>query len=219
MAFNELGSVEATIRELLGCLRQACISFEIVVVDDGSRDGTSILVDRVVADIPEARTIHHNGNAGLGAVYRTGFQHARGELVTFFPADGQFPANIIPTFLSAIESRDIVLGYLPERNDSILGRALSWVERWLYSWFLGPIPQFQGVLMFRRVLLDDLHLHSNGRGWVVLMEFIIRATRCGARTISLPTPVRPRLSGRSKVTNIRTIKANLWELWKLRGTV
>jgi glycosyltransferase involved in cell wall biosynthesis len=219
MAFNELESVEGTILELLNCLREGSASFEVLIIDDGSSDGTSLLVDRLVTEIPEARAIHHEMNAGLGAVYRTGFKRARGELVTFFPADGQFPAAIIPVFLSAIDGRDMVLGYLPERNDSNLGRALSWCERRLYSWLLGPVPRFQGVLMFRRRLLEDLQLRSSGRGWVVLMEFIIRATRLGARTISLPTPVRPRMNGRSKVTNLSTIKANLRELWKLRGTV
>lgn len=219
MAFNEVESVEHTIHELLDCLRQQDTSFEILVIDDGSIDGTSAIVDRLTADIPEVCVVHHEVNRGLGAVYRTGFERARGELLTFFPADGQFPASIIPAFLHAMDGRDMVLGYLPERTDSMLGRALSWGERRLYSWLLGPVPRFQGVLMFRRRLLESIDLHSDGRGWVVLMELIIRVTRLGAKTANLPTPVRPRRAGHSKVTNLRTINANLRELWKLRGTV
>jgi dolichol-phosphate mannosyltransferase len=219
MAFNEAESVEATINELLDCLRRQHLSFEILVVDDGSVDGTSTIVDRLTAEIPEVRVIHHEFNRGLGPVYRTGFGCARGDLLTFFPADGQFPASIIPAFIHAMDGRDMVLGYLPERTDSMLGRALSWGERRLYSWLLGPFPRFQGVLMFRRRLLERVRLQSDGRGWVVLMELIIRATRLGAKTASLPTSVRPRRTGHSKVTNLRTINANLRELWKLRGRV
>ena len=219
MAFNEAESVEPTIHELLDCLRQQDTSFEILVIDDGSTDGTSAIVDRLTADIPELCVIHHELNRGLGAVYRTGFGCARGDLLTFFPADGQFPASIIPAFLRAMTGRDMVLGYLPERTDSMLGRTLSWGERRLYSLLFGPVPRFQGVLMFRRRLLESVDLHSDGRGWVVLMEFIIRVTRLGAKTASLPTSVRPRRTGHSKVTNLRTINANLRELWKLRGRV
>lgn len=219
MAFNEVESVEPTVHELLDCLRQQDTSFEILVIDDGSSDGTSAIVDRLSADLPEVRVVHHEINRGLGAVYRSGFEHARGGLLTFFPADGQFPASIIPTFLLAMDGRDMVLGYLPERVDSMLGQALSWVERRLYAWLLGPVPRFQGVLMFRRRLLDTVELRSDGRGWVVLMELIIRLTRLGVKTASLPTPVRPRRTGHSKVTNLRTVSANLRELWKLRGWV
>jgi glycosyltransferase involved in cell wall biosynthesis len=219
MAFNEVESVDLTVHELLDCLRQQNESFEILVIDDGSVDGTSALVDRLTADIPEVRVVHHEVNRGLGAVYRSGFEYARGDLLTFFPADGQFPASIIPEFLRAMDGREMVLGYLPDRTDSMLGRALSWGERRLYSWLLGPVPRFQGVLMFRRRLLESIDLYSEGRGWVVLMELIVRVTRLGAKTISLPTSVRPRRTGHSKVTNLRTINANLRELWKLRGRV
>jgi glycosyltransferase involved in cell wall biosynthesis len=219
MAFNEAESVEPTVHELLDCLRQQDASFEILVVDDGSVDGTSAIVDSLTADIPEVWVVHHEVNRGLGAVYRSGFECARGDLLTFFPADGQFPASIIPAFLRAMDGRDMVLGYLPDRTDSMLGRALSWVERRLYSWLLGPVPRFQGVLMFRSRLLESIDLHSDGRGWAVLMELIIRVTRLGAKTASLPTSVRPRRTGHSKVMNLRTINANLRELWKLRGKV
>jgi hypothetical protein len=80
----------------------------------------------------------------------------------------------------------------------------------------GSLPRFQGVLMFRRSLLDELELKSTGRGWTVLMELIIRASRGGYRLVSVPTEMRPRMSGKSKVNNLRTIWANLKQVFALR---
>jgi len=71
--------------------------------------------------------------------------------------------------------------------------------------------------MFRRGLLDRFAPRCAGRGWGILMEFIIRVYRSEAVTVSVPTSYRPRSKGRSKVTNWRTIRANLTELWMVRG--
>lgn len=69
--------------------------------------------------------------------------------------------------------------------------------------------------MFRRTLRDELELKSTGRGWAVLMELIIRASSGGYRLVSVPTELRPRMSGESKVNNLFTIWANLSEICAL----
>jgi hypothetical protein len=78
------------------------------------------------------------------------------------------------------------------------------------------MPRFQGIMMIRRELLRDIPLSSTGRGWAVVMEFILKAARAGARIDSVPTTVRPRSHGESKVNNWRTIVANLRQLLTLR---
>lgn len=216
MAYNEAANVEPVAREIAGALAALGRRCELLIVDDGSTDGTGALADRLAGELPGARVIHHRPNRGLGGVYRTGFAEARGALLTFFPADGQFPATIIPLFVAAMEGVDMVLGYLPERRGALPARALSRIEKMIYRLLFGPMPKFQGVLMFRRALLDDLELKSTGRGWAVLMELIIRAARGGYRLVSVPTTLRPRLSGVSKVNNLRTIWANLRQVVGLR---
>jgi len=69
--------------------------------------------------------------------------------------------------------------------------------------------------MFRQTLLQEFELKSTGRGWAVLMELIVRASRGGYRIISEPTEMRPRMSGRSKVNNLATILANLKQVLTL----
>ena len=216
MAWNEAASLAAVAREIqaeLTCLGE---SYEILVVDDGSTDGTSLIADELAATLPGLRAHHHGQNRGLGAVYRSGFALARGELVTFFPADGQFPASILGDYLPAMADTDIILGLLPDRGGPLTARALSLGERLLLRALFGRFPRFQGILMFRRELLRDTVLVSQGRGWTVLMEFILRKARSGARIKNMPISMRPRASGDSKVNNLRSIASNLRQVLALR---
>ena len=211
-----------------------------IIVDDGSDDGTGAVADELAggaSDEPANQApgespghapdespghastvsaIHHEANLGLGGVYRTGFAAARGRYLTFFPADGQFPATIIEQFVPLMESHDLVMGYLPERPTTVTARALSWIERVLYRVLFGSFPQFQGIFMVRRALLEEIDLYSSGRGWGIVMELVLKTTRGDYRTVSVPTEIRPRTTGRSKVRNLRTIWANLKQLLTIR---
>lgn len=216
MTYNEVATLEQTVAEIRGELERLGRPWEILIIDDGSTDGSGARADAIAAADPRHRVLHHLVNGGLGAVYRSGFTTARGALVTFFPADGQFPASIIPEFRGAIDGVDMVLGLLPKRTDSALGHVLSTVEKGLYRILVGVMPPFQGILLFRRSLLTGMPLRSTGRGWGILMEFLLRAHRGGATYVNRMTALRPRTVGRSKVNNLRTITANLRQLLLLR---
>ena len=215
MAYDEVHSLEAVVDEIRAEVERAGVAVEVLVVDDGSTDGTGALADEIARRHEAVRVVHHDPNEGLGGVYRTGLREARGALLTFFPADAQFPAEIIGQFLPLTEAHDMVLGYLPQRDDSLVAKGLSGVERVLYRVLFGGFPRFQGVLMFRTAILRDLTLVSAGRGWAIVMELILRADRAGYRLHSAPTGWRPRAHGRSKVNNVRTILANVKQLAEL----
>ena len=212
MAYNEVASLEATTAEIATTIDRIGASAEILIVDDGSTDGTAALADKLRQGAPRIRVVHHPKNLGLGGVYRTGFREARGRYVTFFPADGQFPAPIIQLFFPLVANADMVLGYLPNQEHSLTGKLLSATERILYRQMFGAFPRFQGILMFRRSMLRELPLTSTGRGWSILMELILRAARGQYRLRSVPTEYRPRRFGKSKVTNLKTVSANFGEL-------
>jgi dolichol-phosphate mannosyltransferase len=208
MNYNEAATLEPVVREIL-----ATGPDEVLIIDDGSIDDSSAVADRLASEDQRVRVVRHALNEGLGAVYRTGFREASGELLTFFPADGQFPASIVDQFRPHMASSDLVLGYL-DREVTGFPR----VERWLYRVVFGPTPPFQGIFMVRVARLRGLHLRSTGRGWTIVTEMLIRATRSGWRVESHLTPFRPRTAGRSKVRNIRTLVSQLWQtarLWQV----
>jgi glycosyltransferase involved in cell wall biosynthesis len=216
MAWNEAASVAQVAHELHAELVRLGESFEIVLIDDGSSDGTGPIADELARALPGLRVHHHEVNRGLGGVYRTAFAQARGELVTFFPADGQFPASILAGYLPAMADADMILGILPERADGLAGRLLSFAERALLRVLFGDFPRFQGILMFRTELLRGAPLVSQGRGWTVLMELVLRQARAGARMKNVAITMRPRASGTSKVNNLRSIASNLRQVLALR---
>jgi glycosyltransferase involved in cell wall biosynthesis len=221
MAYDEAANLEAVVRELHGAVGAlpGPRADELLIVDDGSRDGTGAVADRLASALPGVRVIHHQVNRGLGGVYRTGFSEAAGELVTFFPADGQFPATIIQAFYPLMHDHDLVLGYLPQRASSPLAKGLSAAEKVLYRLLFGPMPRYQGVFMVRRQVLLGLTLRTTGRGWGVVMEMVLRIFRGPYRVTSVPTTLRPRMSGQSKVNNLRTVWINLKQAVVLRRTL
>lgn len=217
MAFNEEASLEPVTLELLEVLVRSGREYELLIVDDGSTDRTGAIADELAAKHPGVRVHHQAVNGGLGGVYRTGYAQARCDLLTFFPADGQFPATILEQFLPQMHRYDMLLGYVEPRERPLVARTLSLVERVLYTALFGFIPRFQGIMLFRRSLLDEIPLKSTGRGWAVVMELLVRVARAGKRVGSQPTELRPRKAGHSKVNNLRTIYSNTRQLFELRA--
>lgn len=221
MAYNEGQSVRGVLEELDAEMADSGYRHETIVVDDGSTDATRAEALAYAGGRGHVRVLSHPRNRGIGEVYRTGFAAATGTNISFLPADGQFPAGIIREFVPLMRSYDLVLGYLPNRRSSPLAAAFSRIERLMYRVLFGRLPDFQGILMFRRGSLESLGVCVGGRGWQMLMDLIVRAQRAGYRIVSVPNELRPRAAGTSKVTNVRHVWANLrqaarlrWRLWR-----
>ncbi len=207
MAFNEESTIKEVYENVQKSLEGIGGNNEIIVVDDGSSDNTKKFIASIIKE--NDRLISFSTNRGLGSVYRTGFVEAKGEFVTFFPADGQFPASEIKDFYELSQEADLVLGYLPRLKRSLISVFLSNVERLMYKFLFGPMPRFQGLFMLRRQVLEKFELVSDGRGWAIVMELILRVSRSGGVIKNFPGTMFPRKVGQSKVNNWKTIWSNL----------
>jgi glycosyltransferase involved in cell wall biosynthesis len=217
MTYNESASLRDTVIEIQSVLHDIGCPYEILLIDDGSTDGSLEIAEDLAQSSEHTQLIAHEVNRGLGGVYRTGFDNAGCDYITFFPADGQFPAAIIQQFYPHMENVDMVLGYLVNRDASSIVRLLSLGERWLYKLMFGGFPRFQGITMFRQEICDRYTLKSGGRSWTIMMELILRAYKDREiKTISLRTDMRRREHGSSKVVHFRTISHSLKELVLLR---
>jgi dolichyl-phosphate beta-glucosyltransferase len=123
-AFNEEGRLEPTLRDAAGYFRGAGRRVELVVADDGSRDGTCALVSRLAEEIPELRLIRLPANRGKGYAVRTGVVNARGERVLFADADGATPISEVERLDAALDDgADIAIGSRAVARDGVTVRA------------------------------------------------------------------------------------------------
>jgi glycosyltransferase involved in cell wall biosynthesis len=218
-AYNECGNLPQVLPELLAFGRRACRAFEVLVVDDGSRDATAQVLDELARGAPELRVVRHERNRGLTAALRTGFFGAREELVTWVPADGQIPAAELAKLLDAWRGEDLILSTYRHRPDGLKRAVLSRGLRVLLWLATGFRDRLEGTYLFRRALLDELHLVAERSAGSIGFEIGAKARAWGKRIGSTEIECAPRLSGASKVANARNIAAYLVEIWNIRRSL
>ncbi|MFN7953989.1 MAG: glycosyltransferase [bacterium] len=192
---------------------------EVLIVDDGSRDGSGALADRLAHGDPSVRVIHHPENRGYAEVQRACFANARGEWIFLMPADGQVDPACLDALLAAARAPGeaevgLVVGVpaagSPARASStayhLAVAALFGRRSW---WRLGP------CLLVRREIVRRLSLRS--RTPVLMTELAVSVERDGARVCGVPIDVRARAFGTSaRATLYARVPRILVELVKLR---
>lgn len=205
-AYNEAATVEQAVREADAALGALFAEYEILLVDDGSRDDTITIAAHLQLDHPRLRLLRHPANRGYGAALRTGFAAARFDLVAFTDADCQFDLGDLGPLADRAAVVPVVVGYRADRRDPWRRRFLSWGYNRLVRTLLGTgVRDCDCALkVFRRTALADLLPTS--RGFFVNTEMLSRARRLGYAVEELPVAHRPRAGGDSKVS--------LWEVPK-----
>ena len=200
---------------------------EVLVVDDGSPDGTGELADEIAREVPRLHVLHRTGKLGLGTAYIAGFKWGldRGFDYLFeMDADFSHDPEHIPTFLKAIENFDVVLGsrYLHGRVTVVnwpIGRLLlSYFANVYARWVTGvPIADLTGgYKCFRREVLESIPLdavESNGYAFQIEMSF--RAWKRHFRLGEIPIMFVDRDVGESKMSR-QIVREAVWRVWRLR---
>jgi dolichol-phosphate mannosyltransferase len=220
--YNEADNAPMLRADLLPILLQLADrgDVEVVFVNDGSRDDTRPLLERLCVDFREygigARVVSHPTNLGLGAAIRTGFSAARGEVVITTDCDATYRFDEIPKLLDMLvtEELDLVTGsqYHPRGAVAnvpgyrlVLSRGSSWLYRLVVSRRLHTYTSL--FRAYRRPLLDATPFTSNG--FLAGTEIIVNAYLAGYRVGEYPTVLHGRLYGTSKAKLLRTIGAHL----------
>ena len=216
-AFNEEANLEQSVGRVATALAGQTRSFEIIVVDDGSRDGTAALLERLAADHPQLRVVRHTANRGYGAAVRSGFDAARLGWVFLIDADNQFDPAEIGLLLAHAPEADIVAGYRRQRSDPLRRRLNALAFFTLVRLLFGPLGRDVNCAfkLIRRDLLVGMTLHSDGA--LINTELLVLARQMQARIIEVPVHHYPRTAGTPTGAKPRVVLRAFKELLAFRA--
>jgi glycosyltransferase involved in cell wall biosynthesis len=199
-AFNEDANIARAVRNAAAAAGTLVADYEIVVVDDGSRDRTAAVLDGMAGELgPRLVVVRHPRNRGYGAALRSGFAATKGDLVFYTDSDNQFDLTELRDFLPLMADHDAVLGYRIGRQDPWTRRTASAFFNRLSSLAFGMSVRDLNCSfkLFRGDLLRSLPLES--ADFFIDTEMVARMHRGGWRYVQRGVRHFPRTAGRSTV--------------------
>jgi glycosyltransferase involved in cell wall biosynthesis len=225
-AHNEAENIEPLVAEALEVLPALARRFEIIAIDDGSRDGTAELADRLAVRHPgQVRVVHHATNQGYGAALRSGFGASRYGLVAFTDGDRQFRlADLralleraeLPVSATDLATPDTVVGYRLKRADPAIRLAYARVYRICLRLLFGLAVRDVDCAckLFRRGALDGVRLESGGA--FLSAELLIKLRARGRTVVEVGVPHYARTAGTASGANPRVVMRAARDFWRLR---
>lgn len=209
---------KTTLAALQACPR-FCDDLEVIIVNDGSRDRTGEIADRLAAEHCEVRAVHNNPNQGYGGALQRGFREATKEWVFYTDGDGQFDFEEIEKLIPLLQQYDIVSAYRLDRQDSLIRKinAFAWtvlVNLVFRLWLRDIDCAFK---LYPRRLFQEIEMKSKGA--LIDTEILARAKRLGYTIGQVGVHHYPRTAGEQTGANLRVILRAFKELFALRKDI
>jgi len=217
--YNEEANVERVTRAAVAVGRQVADELEVIIVNDGSRDRTGEIADRLAAEIPEVRAVHNRPNQGYGGALARGFKAATKNWIFYTDGDGQFDLGELPRLLPLLETHDVVSCYRLNRQDSWVRKLNAWAWTTLVNvlfglWLRDVDCAFK---IYPKTFIDRIELQS--RGALIDTEMLAKARNLGLRIAQIGVHHYPRTAGRQTGANLRVILRAFKELFRLYGQI
>jgi len=217
-AHNEEANLRGLVEEALATLPSLADTFEIVIVDDGSRDATPRIADELAAADPRVRAVHHPRNLGYGAALRSGFGAARHDLIAFTDGDRQFRVADIGrlTATYAGGGAHVVVGYRIKRADPLVRTLYAKAYRLANRIFFGlRVTDVDcACKLFRRDALDGINVESGGAFFSA--ELLIKLRASGRTVVEVGVPHYSRTAGSPTGAKPRVVFRAMRDFWALR---
>jgi glycosyltransferase involved in cell wall biosynthesis len=215
-AYNEEPNVAAALKRVSDVLQTLNLDYEIILVNDGSRDRTGEIAKSLIGQIPYLIVVEHYPNRGYGGALKAGFAHATKTLIAFVPSDNQFDFGEIRKMLDKIDGVAMVAGYRAHRVDPLIRKfnGFGWnlVVRILFGYLVRDIDC--GFKLFRREILNHVTLYSDGA--MIDTEFLAGLRARGYKIAEVPVTHLPRVAGNPTGANLKVIVRAFRDLFRFR---
>ena len=204
-ALNEEENLEATVVRLIDALTVTVDDYEIIIVDDGSRDATGAIADRLAADHAAVRVLHNSRNTGLGCCYVQGYREASKTFFVYIPGDNTWPYRSLVELFGNLGRADIITSYAINPEVRPLGRRL--ISRFftgiLNLLFGRDLQYFNGLTVYPIEFLRRNPATTFGFGFQA--EVLLKALNTGLSYIEVALPIDERTAGQSKAVTLRNV--------------
>ena len=215
--YNDEHTIAEMVRTADETLAGVTDDYEIIVVNDGSGDGSAGVLEELAKSVPALRVVTHPQNRGYGGALQSGFKAATGDLVFYTDGDGQYDPRELTLLLEALEDGvDVVNGYKTARSDSVVRRVLGGIYNYFAKKVLGiPMRDLDcDFRLFRGEVARRLKLTN--RGGVVCAQMMQQVYGGGYRVEEVPVSHLPRRFGTSQFfrpVNVLSLGFDLVRLW------
>lgn len=204
-ALNERETLGPTIDRLLRALNLSIEDFEIIIVDDGSTDGTGEIADRLASQHPEIRTVHNPRNMGLGYSYLRGIDLASKNFFVYLPADNTWPFRSLVELFGSMGKSDIVTSYAT--NPEVRAPSRRVVSRWytnaLNLLFGRRLHYYNGLTIYPITFLRSRLITTYGFGFQA--EVLLKGMNRGLSLVEVPLQIDERTASGSKAVTVKNI--------------
>ena len=218
-AYNEEEVISHSVAAMVKTFEALDADYEVIVVNDGSRDRTGEILTRLGQENPRVRMVAHQTNQGYGAALWTGFTSATKDLVFLTDGDKQFDVDELKLLLPMLDGADLVIGWREHRADPPMRLLNAWGWKMLVNGLFGYTARDIDCAfkLFRRSILDRVDVHS--RGATFSAEFLIKARRLGYVIRERAVSHYPRPAGVATGAKPAVIIRAFRELLRLRLTL
>ncbi len=218
--YNSCGIIETTVRRLVDVLSKRGYDFEIILRDDGSRDESKYVMDKLPQIFPQVKCFFNQSNRGLGYTLRSMFKDCNGKSIVYCDCDLPFGVKIIPIMVSKLSDYDIVVAsrYSGIPSKGRLGRKIFSRMYYMLCKLLFNIPVSDigsGTVAIRKDVLDELILYSDG--FDIHAEFYVSAADAGFSIKEIPASAEDNCAGSFSILyHSPTIIKGTFRLWAKR---
>jgi glycosyltransferase involved in cell wall biosynthesis len=197
-AYNEEDNLKGCVIAVESALEKKGIQFEILVVDDASRDQTGAIAEGIILQDTRVRVVHHQQNLGIGGGFCTAVEKAQGDWLLLIPADLAMDLNDLHLYLEAAAQADVVVGLRSNLDDySPFRKLVSWINIHLVRLLFGMKErQFQFISMYRLSVLRAMQIEYSHSAFF-LAEVLIKAKAMDKRLVEVEIRYIPRRAGRA----------------------